>query len=82
MLMAEFSPSGIQFKKPAILSATVSGLDLSGLSNGAKVDLFYINGASFEKMNGTVVPDPQSGTLVLKGGEIPHFSLYGFGYTK
>lgn len=82
MLMAEFSPSGIQFKKPAILSATVSGLDLSNLPNNAKVDLFYINGVSFEKMSGTVVPDPQNGALTLKGGQIPHFSLYGFGYTK
>jgi hypothetical protein len=82
MLMAEFSPSGIQFKQPAMLSATVSGLDLSALPTDAKVDLFYINGMSFEKMSGTVTPDPQSGTLVLAGGAIPHFSLYGFGYTK
>jgi hypothetical protein len=78
-LVADFSPSQT-FLKPAKLTATISGLDLSNVPAG-KVKLFYIDGMSFDPMEGEVSSDGVS-TLTLTGGKIPHFSLYGFGYTR
>jgi hypothetical protein len=79
-LMADFLPSGTVFDKDAILTAKVSGLDLTGVTNG--VNLYYINNVVCQQMNGSVSIDPLAGTLDLKDGRIPHFSLYGFGFLK
>lgn len=81
-LTAEFSPSGAQFSKPAFLSASVTGLDFSLVPADANFGLYYINGSTYEKMIGTVVVDRGAGTLTLTDGQITHFSLYGFGFTK
>lgn len=77
-LMADFSPSQV-FAKPAQLSATISGLNLRNIPGN--ISLYYIDGMSFEEMGSPVV-DKYAGTITLTGADIPHFSLYGFGYTK
>ncbi|HLP18473.1 MAG TPA: hypothetical protein VK470_19600 [Bacteroidota bacterium] len=77
-LMADFSPSQV-FAKPAKLTATISGLDLKNIPGD--INLYFIDGMSFEEMGAPVV-DKKAGTITLTGADIPHFSLYGFGYTK
>ncbi|MGE5315489.1 MAG: hypothetical protein ACM3Q4_12405 [Acidobacteriota bacterium] len=81
-LTADFSPDGLVFEKPAILSATVSGIPSFFIPKDKDLRLYYINGLSFEEMNGTITANRQDGTITLADGEIPHFSLYGFGFTK
>lgn len=79
-LTFDFAPSGAVFNKPATLSATVSGLLVSLLPS--TITFYYINGSSYTPMPGTVVLDRRAGTLTMTDGQVPHFSLYGFGYTK
>lgn len=83
-LTADFTPSGLEFNKPAILSASVSGLLGSSIPQGSDVGLYYINGGQYEKMAGSVSISRWGGliNLTLTDGQIPHFSLYGFGFTK
>lgn len=81
-LMADFSPSGSVFLKPAVLNAKISGLDLSSVPGGADVKLFYINKFACEAMNAAITVDQASGTISMTSGQIPHFSLYGFGFLK
>jgi hypothetical protein len=81
-LTADFSPSGIVFAKAATLTASVYGLDLSSVPANADVSLFYINNSTCEPMPGSVSLDVEAGSLVLTNGQIPHFSLYGFGFIK
>jgi hypothetical protein len=82
-LAAEFYPSGITFNKPAHLNATITGLDLATLPADAQVSLFYINDNFCQKMAaGAITVDEASGSIVLTNGELPHFSLYGFGFIR
>ncbi|MCX6136254.1 MAG: hypothetical protein NTV54_01995 [Ignavibacteriales bacterium] len=81
--MADFSPSGTVFKKPVLLDADITGLNLSKLPSTTKVGLYYLSGSKFEQMStASLTWDASSGTLHCEGGSLPHFSIYGFGFTK
>ena len=81
--MADFSPSGTVFKKPVHLDADITGLNFTGLSASTKLALYYLSGRTIEKMNvQTLTWDASTGTLQCRGGSLPHFSIYGFGFTK
>lgn len=84
-LQIEFSPHGLQFNVPAKLTYTATGLDLSSVPVGAEIKLYYSNKGTglFEEMrSGSITYDRESGTIVCLDGEIPHFSIYAFGYIK
>lgn len=81
--MADFSPSGTVFQKPVHLDADITGLNFTGLSASTKLALYYLSGTSVEKMKvANLTWDGATGTLQCRGGTIPHFSIYGFGFTK
>jgi hypothetical protein len=82
-VMADFSPSGTSFQKPVHLDADVTGLNLSNLPASAKLALYYLSGSTVEKMDVESLKwDAPTGTLQCRGGMLPHFSIYGFGFTK
>jgi hypothetical protein len=82
-VMADFSPSGTVFQKPVHLDADVTGLNFSDLPANTKLALYYLSGRTIEKMNvQTLTWDGATGTLQCRGGSLPHFSIYGFGFTK
>jgi hypothetical protein len=84
-LQVQFNPHGLQFKVPAKLSYTATGVDLSVLPAGTEIKLFYVDeqSGSFEEMNGgTITYDVETGTVSCTDAEIPHFSEYAFGYIK
>lgn len=81
-----FGPHGTTFLRPAKLTISVSGLDVSAFQkfdrdNDKKVslDLYYTSSAKWEKMNGSITVDLTNGTLTCVGAELPHFSRYSFG---
>jgi hypothetical protein len=85
LLQIEFNPEGLQFKVPAKLSCTATGLDLSSVPVGAEIKLYYCNQKTgkFEEMNSaSITYNRKSGTLTCLNAEIPHFSIYAFGYIK
>ncbi len=83
LLIADFSPSLGAFAKDVIFTATVTGVDLSSVPDGADVKLFYINDETCETMGvDAITYDKNAGTVTLTNGKIPHFSLYGFGFLK
>ena len=84
-LKIDFDPNGLQFNVPAELSYTATGLDLSSLPAGAEIKLYYCNQkkGTFEEMySASITYDRKSGTLTCLNAEIPHFSIYAFGYIK
>jgi hypothetical protein len=82
-LMAHFFPSGTDFKKPALLNANISGLDLAALPNNTTVAFYYVGDHGMEKMDvASLTWDAAAGTLQCVNGKLPHFSIYGFGFTK
>ncbi len=82
-LVADFSPNGAVFNKPALLDVTVEGLDLSSISSGANVAFYYMNGSVLEKIEASsLTVDIHDGKIVMKDAKILHFSIYGFGFTK
>jgi len=82
-LIADFSPSMGSFAKDVICTATVTGVDLASVPDGADVKLFYINDEACETMGADAISyDKSAGTVTLSNGRIPHFSLYGFGFLK
>jgi hypothetical protein len=81
--MADFSPSGTVFQKPVHLDADITGLNFTGLSASTKLALYYLSGRTIEKMKvQTLTWDASTSTLQCRGGSLPHFSIYGFGFTK
>jgi hypothetical protein len=81
----EFGPDGLQFKKPAMLNYTVSGLDLSTVPIGSLVKLYFWNqktGKFEEMVSESITYDRTAGTLTCVNGEIPHFCIYAFGYIR
>jgi len=84
-LKIDFDPDGLQFNVPAELSYTATGLDLSSLPAGVTLKLYYCNQKTgkFEQMtSASITYDRKSGTLTCLNAEIPHFSIYAFGYIK
>jgi hypothetical protein len=82
-VMADFSPSGTVFQKPAHLDADITGLNLSTLPATTKLNLYYLSGSNIEKIAvQTLNWDATTGTLQCRGGMLQHFSIYGFGFTK
>lgn len=84
-LQIKFNPHGLQFNVPAKLTYTATGLDLSSVPLGTEIKLYYYNAETglFEEMrSGSITYDIKSGTVTCLDGEIPHFSIYAFGYIK
>jgi hypothetical protein len=84
-LKIDFDPNGLQFNVPAELSYTATGLDLSSLPAGAEIKLYYCNQkkGTFEEMySASITYDRKSGTITCVNADIPHFSIYAFGYIK
>jgi hypothetical protein len=79
ILMYEFEPHGTAFNSPAKFSAKFGGLNLSWITPGSTVSLWYEGPNGWTKMKGTVTYDIAAGTLQCLDGELPHFSRYGFG---
>jgi hypothetical protein len=81
--MAHFFPEGTVFAKPVLLDARMTGMDFSSLSKNPNIALYYIGNNIIEKINsGSLSWDAPAGTLSCSGAQIPHFSIYGFGFTK
>jgi len=80
----DFDPQGLQFSKPAHLSCTATGLDLSSVPSGTSVELFYCNtnGTYEEIPSGSISYDVATGTVTCSNAQISHFSQYAFGYIK
>jgi hypothetical protein len=71
------------FQKPVHLDADIIGLNFTGLSASTKLALYYLSGTSAEKMTvADLTWERATGSLQCRGGTIPHFSIYGFGFTK
>ena len=84
-LKIDFDPNGLQFNVPAELSYTATGLDLSSLPAGVTLKLYYCNQKTgkFEEMNAeNITYDRLLGTITCVNADIPHFSIYAFGYIK
>ncbi len=75
----QFGPHGSTFLKPAILSANVVGVDLTGFTKDAPPNLYYDDNGTWVPMQGEVKIDPKHLKLECKDGELPHFSRYCFG---
>ncbi len=76
-----FSPHGITFSSPAILDINAKDLDLSGIDPD-KVNIYYDNEdtGAWEVMNvQTIAVNISSGTIIIQGAELPHFSRYAIG---
>jgi hypothetical protein len=82
-VMADFSPSGTVFQKPAHLDADITGINLSALPATAQLNLYYLSGSAIEKVKvQSLTWDAPTSTLQCRGGMLQHFSIYGFGFTK
>jgi hypothetical protein len=80
---ATFGPSGLVFKKPAQLSVSATGLDLSNYRYNSTCDCWYVDemGTTWiqSMQAGKIKLSVSQGTLEVTGIEIPHFSRYAFG---
>ena len=77
----EFSPHGIVFRRPALLSMYAYGLDLSGVDVD-DLNFYYDNQETgewepmvYEYMYVSV----EEGIIYFLNGELPHFSRYAIG---
>jgi hypothetical protein len=78
-MMYWFEPHGTTFNAPAKFVAKIKGVDLSWVSNGQVLSLWYQGPGGWTKMNGTVTYNKATGYVECLNGELPHFSRYGFG---
>ncbi len=75
-----FGPQNAAFLEPATVKMHVSGMDLSGMPEGARLHLFYVDNNSWVIMPGTVTYNRHTGEVKCQDGKLPHFSRYAFGY--
>lgn len=75
-----FGPSQTEFNTPALLNVSAKGLDLSMLSASDELKLVYMNDSGeWLRVNAASITfDIKKGIIECVGGEIPHFSRYGF----
>jgi hypothetical protein len=75
---SEFGPSKV-FNQPLLLSYSITGIDLSGLSPD-DIDFYYMNTkGNFEPVQYDVLEiDTLTGTLKVINARIHHFSRYGW----
>ena len=74
----DFNPT-LSFDAPVLLNATVSGLDLSDITNPADVYFAYISddGSYVEPINcDQITVDVANGTLSVTNAHLSHFSRY------
>jgi hypothetical protein len=78
-LSIKFLPHPITFDIPLKLDLEYTGLDLRGIDPG-KIYFAYLDDPTtgFIISNKYIYTDVRTGTLRITGGEIPHFSEYGF----
>ena len=78
-LSIKFLPHPITFDIPLKLDLEYTGLDLRGIDPG-KIYFAYLDDPTtgFIISNKYIYTDVKTGTLRITGGEIPHFSEYGF----
>jgi hypothetical protein len=76
----DFGPSPTTLLKSALLTFTVKGLDpLSLPSDPADIQFVYMDNATYVPMNAAYIfVDVKHGALSIIGGEVPHFSRYGW----
>jgi hypothetical protein len=80
-----FGPHGTNFLTPALLDIDTKGLDLSSLPPDADVQLYYFNpdSGNYELMGAKKETcNFKKGEIKCKGGRLPHFSRYAFGYVR
>jgi len=79
----DFGPDGVSFSRPARLNLFASGLDFSAVPEGADIHLFAYDSDTnswVQAKAAGIYMDRASGSLWCIGGEVPHFSRYGFGF--
>ena len=78
-LSIKFLPHPTTFDIPLKLDLQYTGLDLRGIDLG-KIYFAYLDDPTtgFIISNKYIYTDVKTGTLRITGGEIPHFSEYGF----
>ncbi|MHB9041262.1 MAG: hypothetical protein ACYC4T_11465 [Melioribacteraceae bacterium] len=78
-LSIKFLPHPATFDIPLKLDLEYTGLDLRGIDPG-KIYFAYLDDPTtgFIISNKYIYTDVRTGTLRITGGEIPHFSEYGF----
>jgi hypothetical protein len=80
-----FGPHGTNFLTPALLDIDTKGLDLSSLPPDADVQLYYFDpdSGNYEPMGAKKETcNFKKGEIRCKGGRLPHFSRYAFGYVR
>ncbi len=78
-LSIKFLPHPTTFDIPLTLDLEYTGLDLRGVDPG-KIYFAYLDDPTtgFIISNKDIYTDVRTGTIRIVGGEIPHFSEYGF----
>jgi hypothetical protein len=78
-LSIQFLPHPTVFDIPITMDLEYTGVDLSGI-NPSSVYFAYLDNdmTSWVIPNEKIFVDKSTGTLRITGGEIPHFSEYGF----
>jgi hypothetical protein len=78
-LSIQFQPHPTYFDIPLSLDLEYTGIDLTGV-NPATIYFAYLDdpNTGFIIENDHIYVDKTTGTIRISGGEIPHFSEYGF----
>ena len=73
-----FSPSGLVFNGPAVLSFSATNADVKDILEGGP-PVFYCADNGQNEPYSSASWNISNGILSLSGGQVPHFSVYAFG---